>query len=106
MAKVAQQDAGRQLTAFFLRNGYVRRADPERRATESRKYKKGDEIRLVAESPAELKTIRKLLRTLGFKPGRPHTKSNQWRQPIYGRNEVARFLTLIDEQSQTPSPNA
>jgi hypothetical protein len=84
-----------QLAAFFNRNGYVRRVNAERRAAEPRSYKKGDEVRLVAESAKELRTIRRLLRTAGFRPGRAFRKDKQWRQPIYGRSIVTQFLALI-----------
>ena len=86
------------LAFFFHRNGYVRRQNAKRLKKEKRQYKKGDEVRLVADSRAELRTIRRLLRRAGFKAGRPFTKGNQWRQPIYGRLAVARFLTLVGEE--------
>jgi hypothetical protein len=84
-----------QLAAFFHRNGYVRRLNPARRAKLKRRYHKGDEVRLVAESVAELRAIRRLLRAAGFKPGRPFAKARQWRQPVYGRAAVTRFLGLV-----------
>jgi hypothetical protein len=87
-----------QLGAFFRRNGYVRRQSADRLAAEGYEaYKKGDEVRLVADSKAELRAIRRLLRAAGFTPGRPFPKANQWRQPVYGRAAVARFLALIGE---------
>lgn len=86
-----------RLAAFFHRNGYVRRVDARRRAEEGQRYKKGAEVRLVAESRAELLEIRRLLKQAGFKPGRSFVKSRQWRQPVYGVTEVARFLSLIGE---------
>ena len=95
-----------KLAALFQRNGYVRWLNPERKARDPRKYRKGDEVRLVAESKAELQTIRRLLRAAGFKPGRPFAKSKQWRQPLYGRTEVARFLTLIGETARASNRKA
>lgn len=86
-----------QLAFFFRRNGYVRRQNHERLASEGRRYKKGDEIRLVAETQAELRTIRRLLRQAGFKPGHAFAKHEQYCQPVYGRRAVAHFLTLIGE---------
>ena len=81
---------------LFHRNGYVRRPNPERLAEQgAQKYKKGIEVRLVANSQAELRTIRRLLRQAGFVSGRPFAKARQWRQPIYGRAAVARFLALV-----------
>lgn len=94
----ASESAADRLRWFFLRNGYVRRVNAERRdALGTQVYKKGDEVRLVADSRAELAIIRRVLRTAGFKPGRPFRKAQQYRQPIYGRAEVARFLELIGE---------
>ena len=87
--------AAKQLAAYFHRNGYVRRIDPVRRARKDRLYKKGAEVRLVANSAAELREIRRLLKETGFKRARPFTKDRQWRQPLYGVAEVARFLALV-----------
>jgi hypothetical protein len=84
-----------RLTWYFDRNGFVRRLDPERREKLGEEYHKGDEVRLVANSKVELNEIRRLLRAAGFKPGSSFGKDNQFRQPIYGRREVARFLELI-----------
>jgi hypothetical protein len=89
-----------RLAAYFHRNGYVRRVDAVRRAQEGQLYKKGAEVRLVAESRAELLEIRRLLKQAGFKPGRSFAKARQWRQPVYGVTEVARFLSLIGEPQQ------
>ena len=84
-----------QLAGFFRRNGYVRWPNLDHRAATPREYKKGYEVRLVAESMAELRAIRRLLRAAGFDPARPFAKARQWRQPIYGHQPVARFLDLI-----------
>ena len=83
------------LSALFERNGYVRLPNLDRRAATPREYKKGYEVRLVAGSVAELRAVRRLLRAAGFVPGRPFAKARQWRQPVYGRRPVARFLALI-----------
>lgn len=99
MAKVAPApEVVERLAEFFHRNGYVRRVDSVRRVVEGRLYKKGAELRLVAESAAELAEIRRLLRRAGFKLARPFAKARQWRQPVYGVAEVARFLTLVGQQ--------
>ncbi len=92
-----------RLTALFRRNGYVRRQSPARRAADGyRTYKKGDEVRLVAESASELQDIRRLLREAGFAPGRPFQKAGQWRQPVYGRESVTRFLALVGGEIVRP----
>jgi hypothetical protein len=87
-----------RLRVYFRRNGYVRRIDAVRRVRDGQLYKKGAEVRLVAESPEELKEIRRLLKRAGFKVARPFAKARQWRQPLYGVAEVARFLSLVGEK--------
>ena len=85
-----------QLAAVFHRNGYVRWPNWDRRASDGYVgYKKGYEVRLVASSTDELAAIRVLLARAGFRLARPFTKARQWRQPVYGRPAVARFLHLI-----------
>jgi len=101
--------AVRELAAFFQRNGYVRRHNPVRYAAVGyKKYKKGDEVRLVANDDAERARIPFLLKTAGFKPGRPFRKdkkSRQYRVPIYGRKQVARFLRIVGETGECqPAP--
>jgi hypothetical protein len=86
----------RRLAAFFQRNGYVRKQNRRRLQVEGyRRYKKGTELRLVAASRFELWLIQRLLRQAGFKPGRAFMKGRQFRQPVYGRDAVKRFLGLV-----------
>jgi hypothetical protein len=89
--------AAARLRAFFQRNGYIRWQNAGRLKLNGSKYKKGDEVRLVADTLAELTVIRRLLRAAGFIPGRPFPKARQYRQPVYGRKQTARFLALIGE---------
>ena len=88
------------LVSVFRRNGYVRRQNLERCATDGQGYKKGEEVRLVADSKAELTQIRCVLRLAGFKPGWPFPKAKQFRQPVYGKEQVARFLDWVDENER------
>ncbi|MCC7291952.1 MAG: hypothetical protein IT449_07825 [Phycisphaerales bacterium] len=88
-----------ELAKRFRLNGYVRRPNAELRAEAPDHYKKGYEIRLVADSQVELREVRRLLRAAGFEPGRPFAKSNQWRQPVYGRAAVMRFLRIVGAKS-------
>ena len=101
------------LGSLFARNGYVRTQNPDRKAAEGhRLYKKGDEIRLTANSSAELEHIRDLLQAAGFTPSKPYRHGDrQYRQPIYGRAQVAHFLNLIGaatgyrtSESSRPAP--
>ena len=90
-----------ELTAVFRRNGCVRRHDAERYATQGcTKYKKGEEIRLVANGREEQERIVRLLRLAGYKAGRPFRKAPQRAQfcvPIYGREQFARFQSMLEE---------
>ncbi|MBI4028645.1 MAG: hypothetical protein HY360_26945 [Verrucomicrobia bacterium] len=88
-----------ELARFFARDGYVRLQNPKRLAREGwRRYKKGYEVRLTAQSDLELDRIRDLLCHAGFKPGRPFVKERHYCQPVYGRAEVDRFLTLVTKR--------
>ena len=90
-----------QLAEFFHRNGYVRRINAVRREEDGQLYKKGAEVRLVADTRAELAVIRRLLRRAGFNVAKPFAKGRQWRQPVSGVAAVARFLALVG-----PAPDA
>ncbi len=94
-----------QLTALFDQQGYMRRPDKKRRRKTPASYKKGYEIRLIAHSREELLSIRRLLETCGIKLGRAFEKGAQWRQPIYGREQVRRLLNLVGADPETfPMP--
>lgn len=95
--EAGQARAARALAWYFRRNGYVRKQDADRLESEGPQlYKKGEEIRLVANTAEELRVVRRLLRRAGFKPGRPFVKGRQYRQPVYGREAVARFLDVVE----------
>ncbi len=94
------------LSDFYHRNGYVLVQNASRQKKEGRKYKKGDEVRLVALSMTELRQIRKLLADAGFKGGRPFKTVNRYRQPVYGREQVQRFLDLVGPRKKLAAPKA
>jgi hypothetical protein len=110
VAKVASSksvpaDCVSELAHYFNRNGYVRRQDSRRlRRDGYQRYKKGDELRLVAGSLRELADIRDLLQQAGFRPGRPFSKGRQYCQPVYGREAVRRFLDLLRAQKKPNHP--
>ncbi|MGQ0553224.1 MAG: hypothetical protein ACT4PU_08380 [Planctomycetota bacterium] len=95
--------SGKELAKWYHRNGYVRRLNPKRRRAEKSAYKKGDEVRLVANSLKEVAAIKRMLKQAGFRAGRPFEHSRQYRVPIYGRQEVARFLALVAKPSSGKS---
>lgn len=95
-----KRHASLQLVALFERNGYVRLRNTERLDNEGAQlYKKGDEVRLTANSEAELAHILELLRILDFTPGRPFAKGLRFRIPLYGREQISRFFEIVDRYS-------
>lgn len=87
----------KRLAQFYDRAGYLRWPDGQRLDKDGPQvYKKGAELRLVADSKPELAEIRRLLKAAGFKLARPFSKGRQYRQPLYGAEQVIRFLRLID----------
>lgn len=88
----------RELVGLFRRNGYVRPPAEKRLAKPGTgEFRRGFEFRMTAENRAELMHIRRLLRQAGFKPGRPFEKANQYRQPVYGRKNLDRFLEMLEQ---------
>lgn len=80
-----------RLLEIYMRNGYARTPNAERRTREKALYKKGWEIRLVLKNENELAEVRRLLRQAGIEPGRPFMKSKQWVQPLYGKEVAEKF---------------
>jgi hypothetical protein len=93
---VSKSAARSQLIKFYKRNGYVRIPDKKRRKKESRSYKMGYEIRFVANTKAELALMRKLLKAVGFKPGKPFGKTSRYCQPVYGKVAMEQFGEWVD----------
>lgn len=84
------------LADSFSRGGVVRRQDARELRTEGcAHYKKGAEVRLFASSKRELGELRRALQRAAFAPGSPFEKGRRWCQPLYGRDEVERFLRLV-----------
>jgi len=82
----------RELRRYFVRNGYVRVADLERRKElSSKRYKKGYEVRIIVMGQEELTRVRELVKQAGFRPGRPFRKALRWAQPVYGKAAVEWF---------------
>ncbi len=86
-----------KLKAIFRRNGYIRVPIEARRKMQGRKYKKGYEVRLVAEEQEELDDIRIALTRIGLKPGKPFAKGSRTIQPVYGKEAVDFFKAMISK---------
>jgi len=91
------KQALKSLITLFQRNGYVRVVDEKHRKEFGQKYKKGYEVRLVANSKEELQIIRRLLKQAGFKPGKPYKKHLQFVQPVYGKSAVDWFASQAEK---------
>ncbi len=88
------------LVEFYNRNGYMRVPDVDRQEEDPHGYKKGCEIRLLAKTQRELRTIRRLLRQVGIKSGKPFLKANQWCQPVYGKQSMALFKKWLKKYAR------
>jgi hypothetical protein len=84
-----------QLKVFFNRNGYYRIPDEKLREKLKAAYKKGYEVRLVAMDYKEYVSIRKLLKELGYAPGKAYSKGNRRIVPLYGKENYEDFKTLM-----------
>ena len=85
----------------------MRLQDAKRLAKEGHEeYKKGYELRLIAHSNRELFTIRNLLQHIGVSAGRAYYQARHYRQPIYGLEQVTRFLSLVRPYLQGKSSKA
>jgi hypothetical protein len=99
MAKKKQTPGTRpefELVELFHRNGYMRVPNEALRQESPRDYKKGYEIRLVARTQQELATMRRLLRQVDLRAGKPFPKHNQWVQPVYGREAMDLFKSWLE----------
>jgi len=87
-----------KLAVFYRRNGYVRRRTLRSVGSDGKvRSRCADELRLTAQSLAELREIRRLLQGAGFRPGSAFAKKRQLRIPVYGRRAVERFLEMIGQ---------
>jgi hypothetical protein len=91
----ARLSAESQLARFFRRNGCLRSPNLERRKRDGQAYHKGYEIRFTANDRGELRTINRLLRSTGFNVGLPYPKGQKFVQPVYGKANYERFLTIL-----------
>jgi hypothetical protein len=92
-----KEKALKTLAGYFQRNGCIRWVDPEMKEKLGyKKYKKGYEVRLVAQNEKELAALEKALKAAGFKHGKPYPKNKQTIIPIYGKEQVERFIDEVE----------
>lgn len=88
--------AAKQLAEIFQAGGYIRHRSAElAEELGPYGYKKGDEVRLVVTSQAELRRVRTLLKSVGLNAGKAFPKHARWVQPLYGAEAVQYFLKLL-----------
>ena len=97
MKTVGVSDITAELLVWFERGGYIRRCDPQRRAREGERYKKGYEVRFVLDSEDALRVVRRLLTAAKLQPGKPFRKHQRIVQPVYGRTTVEWFLDQLSK---------
>jgi hypothetical protein len=83
-----------RLTVVFRKNGYAR-FRTSITGTNSLAPARRDTRHVVAATRTVLRDTQRLPRAAGFNPGRPFAKGAGWRQLIYWRKEVARFLDPV-----------
>lgn len=84
-----------RLKVLFIRNGYYRIPDEKLREKLKSGYKKGYEVRLVAMDYKEYVSIRKLLKDLGYSPGKAYAKGRRRIVPLYGKENYEEFRNLM-----------
>lgn len=87
-----------ELAEYFKRNGCLRYPDKDRQNQNGNSYKKGYEIRFTANDIKELRRIHALLIKAGFKTGLPYSKNSRFIQPVYGKDSVEKFKSLLAHQ--------
>lgn len=88
--------AAKELATIFREGGYMRRRSAElAEELGPYGYKKGDEVRLVVNSQAELRRVRSLLKSVGLNAGKAFQKHARWVQPLYGAEAVQFFLKQL-----------
>ncbi len=84
-----------ELVRYFLRDGYVRSPVIARLSEGPRQYKKGHEVRIVADSNLELAQIGELIESVGLPKGKPFMKHSKLIQPMYGKEAAKSILTWL-----------
>lgn len=82
------------LAESFYQRGSKREPDPILRKEGKGSYKKGYELRFVVCSEEELAELRQCLQNAGFKPSAPFRKSTRILQPVYGKENMERFMAI------------
>ena len=99
MARARRQSASRRLARWFAEHGWAQTPpDPGLRKDRKETYKRGYEIRLSAR-PDELAELQRLLVLAGYKPGKHFPKGRRLVVPLYGKEQVQRFLKRIHHAS-------
>jgi hypothetical protein len=88
------------LRAAYEQGGFVRvKMDTRRKMVRS-----GWEVRLPSNDEASPRDLVAALRKLDIKPGEPYVKGNRKVVPIYGKEQVERFLKLVRPREKARIP--
>lgn len=94
------------LLQIFLRNGHLREPDILLKKQLGQKYKKGYEVRLVANSRQELRDIRRALKAVDLNAGSHFKKNRQTVQPVYGKEAVGLFKSWVSTSKKRSAKKA
>lgn len=96
--------AHRRAVKAFLEGGCIRTPNEDRRSAEGHHvYKKGWEVRFVVRSKSDVARLLCLLADAGLTAGSSYRRSpNTWAIPVYGREQVTRFMGWLEGSRRRP----
>jgi len=83
-----------ELVRAFAERGYVRVRAP-RTTQQGATSHKGYEVRIPVRDNAAARRLAKLIREVGFRPGKPYTAGTRVVVPVYGRAAVESFARWV-----------
>jgi len=100
--KAKERKAKALLRERYERRGYVRYKDAVAKGIK----RTGWEVRLYAYDRTDLRRLVAALKRLAFRPGNAYAKAPGWIVPVYGRDQVERFLDMTRpaRKADVPGP--
>ncbi len=93
----AKLAAARQiLLAAYETNGHIRYPITARAGEPNQSYRKGWEARLGAVDAKTAARIVQAFKRCGYTPGKPYQHGAKLRVPLYGFEQVTRFVELVN----------
>ncbi len=90
-------EAARQvLLAAYQGNGHIRHPIAARTDDATQSYRKGWEARIGVADDKTATRIVQALKRCGYAPGKPYKHGTKMRVPLYGFEQVSRFVELVN----------